>query len=181
MEIEGHKVLMRWRERDEKGQYTGSNRYRIFPTEEEIAAFDVQSSVSSTVDTQSSLFPTLDKSNCGQSVLEDKPIKKDKPSSKEPAHNDDVVPDAAAVFKLWTNNMPGTLSQIIADNLNDLIDTYSPPEVCYAITQAGKYNKRNLPYVQRILENRAAGIDKPAKNGNGDVDLYALLGAKRNA
>lgn len=29
-------VLMRWRERDDRGQYTGSNHYLLFPTEQEI-------------------------------------------------------------------------------------------------------------------------------------------------
>ena len=36
MEIEGHRILIKWRERDEIGKYTGSNRYRIFPTQKEI-------------------------------------------------------------------------------------------------------------------------------------------------
>ncbi len=51
LEIEGQRVLARFRFRDDKGQYTGSNRYLIFPTQEEL---------------QSLLFPTLENSTCGK-------------------------------------------------------------------------------------------------------------------
>lgn len=78
MKIDGHAVLMRWRERGDDGRYTGSNRYRIFPTLDEIEELNIQSSVSSTVD-QSSVLPQYEKSNSGQSELEDKPVFKDKP------------------------------------------------------------------------------------------------------
>jgi hypothetical protein len=36
MKIDGKRVLMRYRERNENGMFVGSNRYRIFPTENEI-------------------------------------------------------------------------------------------------------------------------------------------------
>jgi hypothetical protein len=39
LEIDGHRVLMRYREKDEKGCFTGSNRYQIFPTAEEVVAY----------------------------------------------------------------------------------------------------------------------------------------------
>jgi hypothetical protein len=89
MEIEGHKVLMKWRERDDDGKFTGSNRYRIFPTADELEELNSQSSVFSTVDSQSSENPTLEKSNSGKSELEDKPVSKDKPVDKEPSSSDE--------------------------------------------------------------------------------------------
>lgn len=67
MEIDGAPVLMRWRERADDGTFDGPNRYKIFPTKNEID--------------QSSKNPTLEKSTSGKSVLEVEPSSKEKPSS----------------------------------------------------------------------------------------------------
>lgn len=39
MVVEGSRVLLRYRLRDEQGQYTGSNRYIIFPTPDEVTQY----------------------------------------------------------------------------------------------------------------------------------------------
>lgn len=68
---------------------------------------------------------------------------------------------AATVHALWQNNMPGSMSPIIADELDDLISTYTPVEVDTAIRLAVAAGKRNIRYVAGILRKRAAGEDKP--------------------
>lgn len=68
---------------------------------------------------------------------------------------------AADVHTLWQNNMPGSMSPIIADELDDLISTYTPVEVDTAIRLAVGAGKRNVRYVAGILRRRAAGEDKP--------------------
>lgn len=86
----------------------------------------------------------------------------DKPSSSSTSINkvtadDDDRQKRGEVHKLWQMNMPGTLSPIIAEDLNDLITTYGPDEVKTAITLSVKANGRTIKYVARVLENRATG------------------------
>jgi phage replication O-like protein O len=80
-------------------------------------------------------------------------IKEKKESSKDAA--------AAAVFDLWKNNMRGTFTTIIADDLGDLIDTYGADTVTQAITEAVRCEGRTVRYVSRILENWASGKSRP--------------------
>ncbi len=80
----------------------------------------------------------------------------------------------ADVHALWQNNMPGTMTQIIADELDDLIATYTAPEVDAAIRLAVKANKRSMSYVAGILRKRASGDDKPppkAKAVSGKMNI----------
>lgn len=70
----------------------------------------------------------------------------------------------AAVYSCWADNMPGTLTPIIADTIADDVRTYGADEVIRAVGIAVTANKRNLQYVQGILRRRAAG-DEPRRNG----------------
>lgn len=81
MEVDGHRVLMKWRERDEEGHFQGSNRYRVFPTEQEIGALNNPEFNNRTVE----------KPYCGKSELEVKPPSKGKPLNGSSADAD--VPD----------------------------------------------------------------------------------------
>jgi len=79
------------------------------------------------------------------------------------------------VHKLWQSNMPGTLTQIIVDDIDDLIETYGADEVALAITSSVRNNGRSIRYVQKVLENRAAGKDKqPVKEPKktGTITVY---------
>ena len=79
------------------------------------------------------------------------------------------------VHSLWQSNMPGTLTQILVDDLDDLVDTYGAEEVTAAITMAVRNNGRSIRYVAKILENRAVGKDKqPAreKPKSGEVMVF---------
>jgi len=69
LKIKGRLVLMRWRERDDTGQFMGSNRYKVFPTNEEFYI-------------QSSLFPTVEKTNGGKTELEETPDTEVTPDTK---------------------------------------------------------------------------------------------------
>jgi len=71
----------------------------------------------------------------------------------------------ASVHRLWQQNMPGTLTTIIADDINDLVDTYGAEEVNLAITEAVRNNGRSIRYVLKILENRSAGKTRYSENG----------------
>jgi hypothetical protein len=75
--IEGHRVLHRFRERDEAGKYIGSNHYLVFPTDEEIQSIEIR-----TVDNHSIKKPQSEKSNGGEIIPEVNPSVKDKPPIK---------------------------------------------------------------------------------------------------
>ncbi len=71
------------------------------------------------------------------------------------------------VFEHWQNNMPGSMTQVIADQVDDMINTYGPDEVVRAVTDACMANVRKPSYVLGILRKRAAGESKPGPNGTG--------------
>lgn len=90
---------------------------------------------------------------------------------------------SAAVFDLWRQNMPGTFTTIIADDLGDLIDTYGGDTVQQAITEAVRSNGRSVRYVARILESWATGKTRPPEKtiqaaapstANGKVTGFVL-------
>lgn len=80
------------------------------------------------------------------------------PTIDKKANNNNL--GAAAVFACWKDNMPGTMSSILADDLGDLIDTYGADTVIRAITEAVRSNGRSIRYVSKILENWATGKGK---------------------
>lgn len=68
MTIDSNRVLLRYRVRDEAGQFTGSNRYIIFPTPAEIKEFDSPESENPTLDDiQSPKNPQLENATSGKS------------------------------------------------------------------------------------------------------------------
>lgn len=73
-EIKGRPVLLKWRNRDAKGRYTGPNQYKVFPTDAEIKLMADHSQEK----------PTMDTPNVGAALLEVEPLKKEEPL-KEPA------------------------------------------------------------------------------------------------
>lgn len=95
LEIDHSRVLLRYRVRDGAGHFTGSNRYIIFPTPEELTQYtagpesenqtmaeDTPESENQTmVDSQSLILPKLENAEVGKSTLEVKPLNKVKPDS----------------------------------------------------------------------------------------------------
>lgn len=105
----------------------------------------------------------------------------------ERENNSNNKSEAAAVFACWKDNMPGTMSTILADDLGDLVDTYGGDTVIRAITEAVRSNGRSIRYVAKILENWATGKGKrsneldtvttPTANGKvSGFDVSQLLG-----
>lgn len=75
------------------------------------------------------------------------------------------------VFKTFEQEGFGTLSSLLVEDLNDLIDTYSAPWVIQAMHEAVKSGKRTLRYVNGILKNwKASGIDEPWNKEPADND-----------
>jgi DnaD/phage-associated family protein len=68
---------------------------------------------------------------------------------------------SSTVYACWQDNMRGTLSSVIAEDIGDLIDTYGADSVIRAIGEAARSEARNIRYVTGILKNWAAGKQKP--------------------
>lgn len=85
--------------------------------------------------------------------------KQEKKTTTAAGANDGSDAALAAVFACWSDNMPGTLTPIIADAIADDVQTYGADEVIRAVGIAVTANKRNMQYVQGILRRRAAGND----------------------
>lgn len=79
-------------------------------------------------------------------------------------------------FRLFESEGFGTISSFIAENIQDLIDTYGEVWVCEAMREAVLQGKRKLSYVRGILKSWAAdGMKKqPDKSKTFDkqeIDL----------
>lgn len=71
--------------------------------------------------------------------------------------------DAAAVIKMFSDNIHPISGAIEQDKLFDLLERYGKDWVCSAITEAVECNGRNIRYIERILE----AWDKRGKKGGG--------------
>lgn len=90
------------------------------------------------------------------------------PNQTEPNKTTTTTPAANSVeivsnsFKLFENEGFGTLSSIIADKIGSLIDDYGDRWVCEAMRAAVVAGKRNLGYVNAILQRyKSSGVDDP--------------------
>lgn len=86
LEIEGHRVLLRYREHDDQGKFIGSNHYILFPTKDELEQYEGPPEPqleNADGGNHSWKKPTLDESTSGESGLEVKPDSKVNPESKE--------------------------------------------------------------------------------------------------
>lgn len=64
LEIDGSRIMMKWRERDSEGKFIKGNHYLVFPTQKEL-------------ESQSMILPTVDKYHSGKIILEDNTLIKD--------------------------------------------------------------------------------------------------------
>ena len=100
--------------------------------------------------------------------LEDTPLE-DTPNNKTTSSSGGVPDNAAAlgeVYRTWEQNMPGSLTQMIAEQIAADVDTYGASEVIEAIRTAVMQNVRKPAYVRGVLQRRAAGGES-VYNGNG--------------
>ena len=101
--------------------------------------------------------------------IEDTPIE-DTPNNKITSSGGGVPDDAAAlgeVYRTWEQNMPGSLTQMIAEQIAADVDMYGASEVIEAIRTAVMQNVRKPAYVRGVLQRRAAGGES-VYNGNGN-------------
>jgi len=132
--INDQRVLMRFRERNDNGQYEGSNRYLIFPLEEEIK-------------NQSPILPTLEKSNSGKLILEERTIIKEKTNNKERSFIDSP------------KNKNQYFNDLIPENLNHetFIDTWR--EWCeYQKLSRKKLNEKTAARQLKLLSEYSTEI-----------------------
>jgi DnaD/phage-associated family protein len=74
--------------------------------------------------------------------------------------------NAREIFTCFESEGFGTLTGLLVDRLNDLIDDYSEAWVLEAMKESAIQNKRSLSYITGILKRwRAEGIDEPWKGG----------------
>lgn len=71
--------------------------------------------------------------------------------------------DAAAVIKMFSDNIHPISGAIEQDKLFDLLERYGKDWVCSAITEAVECNGRNIRYIERILE----AWEKRGRKGGG--------------
>lgn len=81
--IDGHHVLIRWRERGKDGKYKGGNKYLIFPSNDEVNLSEKPTLENPTLEN-----PTLEKTNSGKSLPEVEPS-----SELEPQFNQEDAPE----------------------------------------------------------------------------------------
>lgn len=89
------------------------------------------------------------------------------PMQDDPSCNRHVDPPLKAaatptVGEAWADNMPGTMTPMLLDQLKQLEKEYSAREIIGAIEIAVKRNKRTLGYVEGVLRR---GVDLPQSNG----------------
>ena len=88
----------------------------------------------------------------------------DPPGKVEGATPPATDPDVARVWEAWTANMPGMVTPVIKDSVNELLNEYSAAEVVEAIAIACRKNKRYLDYIKGILAKGAFG-ERPTVTG----------------
>lgn len=84
-----------------------------------------------------------------------------------------------AVHKSWQENMPGMITPIIADEINELIDTYGPTSVIHAIGVAVKADVRTPRYVAGVLQkgnSRASPSNGNGHHNNNPVTVERMEG-----
>lgn len=192
--IDGHHVLMRWRETNDNGSGVGSNRYRIFPTAAEIAGLNSEpEGQSENVTSHKSRLPDSHKIELvgsHKSRLEEEPVFKNEPIEEnnnhappEPKPPAPATPtpvsssfsyDCSEMFRFHDTNF-GTLTQYSRDMLLDYVETYGGPDIVIdAMRVAVQANKKSLRYTEGVLKNwHADGRDdkktkasSPTKSNN---------------
>ncbi|MGN7359480.1 DnaD domain-containing protein [Paenibacillus sp. SAF-054] len=95
------------------------------------------------------------------------------PNHTEPNHTEQNITktepsDSGAVvvelnpYRMFQSEGFGTISPVIADQLNDLVGTYGERWVCEALKKAVVAGKRKISYVVGILKNwQSEGVDDP--------------------
>lgn len=79
-------------------------------------------------------------------------------------NNTSSTNNAMNAFRIFESEGFGTISSVLKEKIEDMVDEYGERWVVEAMKEAAYYGKRNLPYVKSILEDyKTRGIDEPWK------------------
>lgn len=78
------------------------------------------------------------------------------PTPQQPPRSKSNPKERGAVQTCWQKNMSGTLTPIIAEQIDDLVDDYGPDAVIHAITVAVNANARTMRFVKGVLNKEQA-------------------------
>jgi len=78
------------------------------------------------------------------------------------------------VFAAWQDNMPGTMSASLVDQINDLVSETSEDSVMEGIKVAVANGRRKLTYVRGVALRHASGEGAPA-GANGRDDMRSVV------
>lgn len=82
-------------------------------------------------------------------------------NNTEPSDSSTVVVEMNP-YRMFENEGFGTISPVIADQLNDLVETFGERWVCEALKRSVVAGKRKISYVGGILKNwKSEGVDEP--------------------
>jgi DnaD/phage-associated family protein len=75
--------------------------------------------------------------------------------------------ERGAVHKCWQENMPGMMTGVIAEQIDELIADYGSASLIHAITVAFNANVRNMRYVKGVLQRESTAAP-PGNHVNGN-------------
>lgn len=85
------------------------------------------------------------------------------PNKKDDEDNARARGDAA-VFKAWTENIPGTMTPILSERLHDLTDECGERAVIHGIVASVEAGARNFNYIAKCARNHAAGVEPATRH-----------------
>jgi hypothetical protein len=95
----------------------------------------------------------------------------------EPSLKPTTTPNGAVggVFKLWEQNMPGTLSPVLVDQIHAMIAETSAESVIEGIKVAVANGVRKPSYVRGVAVRHASGEGKPTSMQNAKGGSWAAM------
>lgn len=142
------------RERPDGGQ--SSNGYRLLPVESDPVPIKHPPVLNNT--------PVLNNdAPCLISTPHAYEGTKGNPIEGSPKKVDDGDEERGRVFTVWAENFPGTMTPLLAEKINDLIDECKVPSVLYGINAAVEASARNFSYVAACARNHSLGKDPPVR------------------
>ncbi len=99
---------------------------------------------------------------------------KAKPSSSGGAKPLDA--ERGAVHKCWQQNMPGMMVQILAEEIDELIDEYGAAAMIHGITVAVNANVRTMRYIKGVLRREGTAAMATNKTNGKDMEVQKVQG-----
>lgn len=75
--------------------------------------------------------------------------------------------ERGAVHRCWQENMSGTMTPIIAEQIDDLIDDHGAQAIIHAITVAVNADARTMRFIKGVLTKEKTRASPANGNGNG--------------